>query len=300
MSVYNIKRSFLTPYDPYWICRLLSLKAGTTTIVLFIWNGFFFSPQSPMMFFMVALFGAMATEMLPAYTTKSKLILVWIFSMLLAFSTIIFGLFSYFNWLQLIAVSTLTYLLFRFLATNAQNAALPANMVMLGMIGIEGGSTSLNAVANNLLFFIMFTVIVTFVVCCFPNLRPLTFKSAFIRLLEKDAAEIKSATFTNNHPQLLSHLYFIKTQLPYLDQSYTHFYNDIVSFQLLLAERKTSDTNLLNAASSVLSEMAINVAEGQAFDTQSQSLMIIRSNDPDFYIALFGLVASWNILCNKA
>ncbi len=34
MSVYSVSNKFLDAYDPFWICRLLSLKVGAAAILL--------------------------------------------------------------------------------------------------------------------------------------------------------------------------------------------------------------------------------------------------------------------------
>lgn len=297
MSVYSIKNKFLAKFDPYWICRLLGIKAASGAIALCLWNAFFFSPSSPGMYFMTAMIGIIATEALPAYTKKQQLIIFWKLEMIIAATIIIFGFISYFNLMALIGVTTLTYLYFRVLASNTQTAMVPAILVMFGMIGLESGNTDLNAAANSLLFYIEFGLIGSVIILFFPNFRDKTFKSAFLRLLENDLELITKGNFSNNNQAILSHLSFMKSQLPYLKQAYSDLYENIISYQISLSKQNELLLELSAPQIFALENLSTAVKDEHLFDKKKLQAQIDIKTDSKALHFISNLIDGWNQAC---
>lgn len=297
MSVCSIKNKFLAKFDPYWICRLLGIKAASGAIALCLWNAFFFSPSSPGMYFMTAMIGIIATEALPAYTKKQQLIIFWKLEMIIAATIIIFGFISYFNLMALIGVTTLTYLYFRVLASNTQTAMVPAILVMFGMVGLESGNTDLNAAANSLLFYIEFGLIGSVIILFFPNFRDKTFKSAFLRLLENDLGLLTQADFSNNNQAILSDLSFMKAQLPYLHQAYSNLYENIISYQISLSKQNRLPPESSAQLIMALENLSTAVSEERVLEKGTLKAPIDKGIDDSSMHSTSNLIDGWNQAC---
>lgn len=297
MFVYSIKYKFLAKYDPYWICRLLALRASSVAVVLCLWNAFFFSPNSPGLYFMTIMMGVVATEILPAYNKKQQFFLYWKLIMMIAISTIIFGFISYFHLLALLGVTALTYLYFRVLATNTQTAMVPAIMVMFGIIGIEDANTDLDAAVNSLLFYIEFGLVGSVALFLFPNFRDKTFKSAFLQLLQKDSAAIGKADFSNDNQDILSDLAFMKSQLPYLEQAYTDFYAEVVLYQMALAKQNVDFLAASSPFALMLTELSAAVSAEKIVDKKNVKAALEKNISGDSTHCISNLVDGWNQLC---
>lgn len=297
MFVYSIKDSWLTKYDPYWICRLLALKASTAAIILCLWNAFFFSPSDPGLYFMAILIGVMSPEMLPAYSKKQQLLIFWKLVLIIAFTTILFGFISYFKVLTLIAITALTYLYFRFLATNTQTAFIPAILVMFGIVGVESGDTDFNAAANSLLFYIELGLVGSVTVLFFPNFRDKLFKSAFLRLLQTNTALIDTAAFTNNDQRILNDLSFMKAQLPRLNQAYADLYANILSYQITLSRQKSTSLTPSSPLVAVLPALFTAVSAEERLSTLAFTLPIESGADEKSMLCISNLVKGWNQSC---
>lgn len=297
MSVYSIKNKFLAKFDPYWICKLLGIKAASGAIALCLWNAFFFSPSSPGVYFMTAMIGIIATEALPAYTKKKQLILFWKLEMIIAVTIIIFGFISYFNLMALIGVTTLTYLYFRVLASNTQTAMVPAILVMFGMVGLESGNTDLNAAANSLLFYIEFGLIGSVIILFFPNFRDKTFKSAFLRLLENDLGLLTQADFSNNNQAILSDLSFMKAQLPYLNQAYSNLYENIISYQISLSKQNRLPPESSAPLIMALENLSTAVSEERVLEKGTLKAPIDKGIDDSSMHSTSNLIDGWNQAC---
>lgn len=297
MFVYSIKNEFFTKYDPYWICRLLAFKASSAAIVLCLWNAFFFAPDSPGLYFMSTMIGVIATEMLPAYTKKQQLIVFWKLVMMVSITIILFGFFSYFNFIQLIGVTVLTYVYFRVLAKDAQTAVVPAILIMFGIVGTQSGNTDFNTAINSMLFYIEFGLVGSLAVLLFPNFRDKTFKSAFLRLLEHDIASLKKENFTNNNQGVLSDLSFMKAQLPRLNPSFADLYSSVISCQLSLGEEKSALLNSSLPVVSLLENLLNAVYNEKALDKKEIKPPITQSIDVDSLRSISNLINNWNQVC---
>ena len=297
MFVYSIKNEFLTKYDPYWICRLLAIKASTAAIALCLWNAFFFAPESPGLYFMSTMIGIIATEMLPAYTKKQQLIVFWKLVMMVSVTIIIFGFISYFNFMQLIGVTVLTYVYFRVLAKDTQTAIVPAILIMFGIIGTESGNTDFNIAINSMLFYIEFGIVGSFVVLLFPNFRDKTFKSAFLRLLEQDLASTTKTNFTNNNQGILNDLSFMKAQLPRLSPLYADLYTSVISYQLSLSKENGALLKPPSALASLLQNLLNSVSNEKSLDTKDITSPMTQSIDEDSLRCITNLINSWNQVC---
>lgn len=293
MFVYSIKSEFLAKYDPYWVCRLLALKAATAAIALCLWNAFFFTPTSPGLYFMTTLIGVIATEMLPVYSKKEQLLIYWKLILMIAITVIIFGFISYFNFIELAGVTVLTYLYFRVLTTDTQSATVPAILIMFGIIGTESGNTDINTAINSLFFFIELGLVGTVVVLLFPNFRDKTFKSAFLRLLQKDLSSIKKGSFSNNDQAILNDLSFMKAQLPRLNQTYSDLYTKIISYQIALAK----ENKVVLEPSSPLTSLIQAVSNEQILDQNYLKVSANQGMNDDSIRCISNLINGWNQVC---
>lgn len=297
MSVYSINNQYLEKFDPFWIGRLLGLKAASAAIALCLWNAFFFTPTSPGLFFMTTLIGIIATESLPAYTKKQQLLLFWKLILMIVAIIIIFGLISYFNFMTLVGVTALTYLLFRVLATNAQTAMVPAIFVMFGMIGLQSGDTDLNSALNSLFFYIEFGLVGSVVILLFPNFRDKTFKSAFLQLLKNDLGLTTKDNFSNNNQDILGALSFMKAQLPYLNQTYSSLYTNIISYQIFLAKKNSSVLEPSSPLTLALKDLSTAVSEETTLEKSHAKAPIDASIGDDSMHSISNLIDSWNQAC---
>lgn len=297
MFVYSIKNEFFTKYDPYWICRLLAFKASSAAIVLCLWNAFFFAPDSPGLYFMSTMIGVIATEMLPAYTKKQQLIVFWKLVMMVSITIILFGFFSYFNFIQLIGVTVLTYIYFRVLAKDAQTAVVPAILIMFGIVGTQSGNTDFNTAINSMLFYIEFGLVGSLAVLLFPNFRDKTFKSAFLRLLQQDLVGAEKGNFTNHNQGILNDLSFMKVQLPHLNPAYSALYASVISYQLALAKEVGRGLKASSSLALALRSLFDAVSNEAMIDTTNTKGAIAEISDANSIPSISKLIDDWNRVC---
>jgi hypothetical protein len=246
---------------------------------------------------MTTMIGVIATEMLPAYTKKQQLIVFWKLVMMVSVTIIIFGFISYFNFIQLIGVTVLTYVYFRVLAKDTQTAIVPAILIMFGIIGTESGNTDFNIAINSMLFYIEFGIVGSFVVLLFPNFRDKTFKSAFLRLLEQDLASTTKTNFTNNNQGILNDLSFMKAQLPRLSPLYADLYTSVISYQLSLSKENGALLKPPSALASLLQNLLNSVSNEKSLDTKDITSPMTQSIDEDSLRCITNLINSWNQVC---
>src|SRR5574343_1956834 len=134
MSVYSVSNNSLVAYDPFWTCRLLSLKLGTVAILLFLCNAFLLAPQVPMLFILTTVVATLASEVIPAPNRFKKIANFVSILFLLATTTMVFGMFSYFRFGLFFIVMAFSYLALRFMAANPKLAAVPTIMIVWGVI----------------------------------------------------------------------------------------------------------------------------------------------------------------------
>lgn len=248
MSVYKIRNRFLDLYDPYWICRIISLKIGTVTILLCLCNAFLKAPQGPMAYMLTVIICTAATEALPLISRSKKLAVYISLMFLLSTSGMLFGLFSYFRIGLFLFIMVFSYLVLRFMATNPKAAVVPSLMIIWGVMQLEGGgSTDLNAVVNSYLYYVEFGMMGVITILFFPDFTPNIFKSALMRILEADMKGLGDQDFKNSQPSILSALFIIRSKLPFLPPSYEAFYQAVVQFQhdFLHVENLTAEEQAL-------------------------------------------------------
>lgn len=294
MSVYSVSNKFLDPYDPFWICRLLALKIGTVTILLFLCNAFLMAPSSPMLYMMITIIATLASEVVPASTTSKKLVNFITILVLLSTSIIIFGLFSYFRIGLFLVVTGFTYLVLRLMVQNTKAAAIPATMIVFGIVSVGGGATDLNAVANSYLYFFEFGLMGAITVLFFPDFTPNIFKSAFIRILEADVENIGNSHFKNSDPRVLSALAVIHAKLPTLPARYNTLYDAIIRFQhdFMRPHGLSPEEQLLSK--SVLSELIAAVGNNDALSLAAHNPEKLKALNPAVSSMFSDLVEGYN------
>ncbi len=294
MSVYSVSNRFLDPYDPFWICRLLSLKLGTVVILLFLCNAFLLAPQSPTTYILTTAIGTLASELMPAPTTARKITNFILVVFLLATSTMIFGMFSYFRFGLLFVVVAFAYLVLRFMAANPKVAALPTVMILWGVMNTSNGPTTFNAVANNYLYFFEFGMMGVLTILFFPDFNGKVFNSAFIRILESDIDNVSNPHYKNSEPQVLSALYVIRSKLPLLKENYNTLYEAIIEFQndFMKPHGLNAEERLLSQ--SLLSELKEAVSNEQPFSLEVDNAKRIRACNLPIYNMFAKLVAGYN------
>ena len=291
MSVFTIKNKFLDPYDPFWICRLLSIKVGTAIILLFLINAFLKSPQGPIVYFMAVMVCTLAAELSPANTKAKK---VSVFLALLFMLILTASLFSWFSYLTLglfVLFISFTYLILRFMASNAKVAALPMFMIIWGLIQLSGGAaTDLNGITNNFLFYVEFGLAGVVTIIFFPDFTPNIFKSALLRILETDLQNVGNIHYKNSHPLVLSALFMLRAKLPILPEAYGVLYTSIISFQNDVMKPnllRLEDQNVLKA---ILTELIDAISRGTDFADKNGNLKALSALNEHVYTSLSQLI----------
>lgn len=294
MSVYSVSNKYLDAYDPFWICRLLSLKVGAAAILLFLCNAFFMAPQSPTVYILTTAIGTLATEVMPAPTKAKKIINFFVIVFLLATSTMIFGLYSYFKLSLFLIVLAFTYLTLRFMVANPKVAALPTVMIVWGVMNLGGGPTDLNQVANNYLYFFEFGMMGAITILLFPDFSTNVFNSAFIRILEADIDSIGGSYYKNSNPRVLSALFMIHSKLTTLPGGYSELYGAIIHFQNEFMKPHGLNVKDRLLSRSILSELIVAVNSGQTFSLDTPNAKMISQSNPVVFNILAKLVCSYN------
>lgn len=295
MSVYKISNKYLDKYDKFWICRNISLKLGATGILLFICNGFFKSPSPPTQYMMTALVAVLATEVLPAPTKLKQVLIFFALVTLLSFSTYLFGLFSYFKYGLLFFVIIFSFLSFKLIAKNTKEAAIPGVMILWGIMQLEGGApTDLNAVLNSLLYFYEFALFALIIVVFYPNFKPKSFMSAFIRILEEDILNIGNKGFKNSNANILMPISLLSKKLPFCPESHKVLYEQIIHFQNNFLDNYNLDNEETIYAKSVLSELILAVNEEVLYPIDSFNLDYFKMKNQKAYNILVNLVEGYN------
>ena len=295
MSVYSVSNKFLDTYDPFWICRILSLKIGTVTILLCLCNAFLNAPQSPMLFMLFTIVGTMASEVIPAVSRFKKLVNFFTIIVLFSTSTILFGLFSYFRFGLFLVVIAFSYLVLRFMAANPKVAAVPTLMITWGIVQLSGGAaTDFTAIANTYLYFFEFSLMGAITILFFPDFNPNVFKSAFIRILESDVKNIGNKRFKNSDANVLSALYVLNAKLPFLPEKYKALYEAIIHFQNAFMKPRglTAEEQLLSK--SVLSELIAAVSDDKLYLLDQDNPKKIRMCNNAVYDIFSDLVSGYN------
>jgi len=294
MSVYSVSNNYLDAYDPFWTCRLLSLKLGTVAILLFLCNAFLLAPQVPMLFILTTVVATLASEVIPAQNRLKKIANFVFILFLLATTTMVFGMFSYFRFGLFFIVMAFSYLALRFMAANPKLAAVPTIMIVWGVINTNGGATNFNAVANNYLYFFEFGLMGAITVLCFPDFTPKIFDSAFLRILGADIENIGNLHYKNSDPRVLSALFMMHSKLSVLPEPYTRLYDAIIAFQNGFMQPRTLSPEDRLLAKSALSELMLAVNDNIPFSLETDNVAKLRANNPDVYGMLADLVGGYN------
>ncbi|WP_290194633.1 hypothetical protein [Zwartia vadi] len=294
MSVYTIRNSFLDPYDPYWICRLLSLKLGTLMILMCLCNAFLNSPGMPVEFMLVTFIATAASEILPAKTRLKKVLILIAVILLLSTTGVLFGLFSYFRTSLFLFTVIFTYLSLRFMAVNAKAAVLPSLMIMWGILQLEGSTTNLTEILNNYLYYAEFGLMGVITILFFPDFTLNIVKSAFIRILEADIASLKHAKLHSNDTAFLSALNIIRAKLPFLSEDYHDLYQNIIVFQHTFIKATGLNSQDQTLTMSVLSELIEAINKNQMYVMNSESLCLLEKQNIGAYTGLKKLIESYN------
>jgi len=296
MSVYKIRNRFLDIYDPYWICRILSLKIGTVTILMCLCNAFLKAPQGPMAYMLTVIICTAATEALPLASRSKKLGAYFLLMFLLSTSGMLFGLFSYFRVGLFLFIMIFTYLVMRFMAKNPKAAVVPSLMIIWGVMQMEGGgSTDLNAVANSYLYYAEFGMMGVITILFFPDFTPNIFKSALIRILESDMRGLGDRGFKNSHPAILSALFVIHSKLSFLPPQYEAFYQAIVQFQHDFFQSTSLTMEDQAAIKVVLSELIAAIDHDKTFSLTSECAQAIKKINRAAYQSISSLVDGYNL-----
>lgn len=295
MSVYSVSNKYLDAYDPFWICRLLSLKVGSAAILLFLCNGFLLAPQAPMFFILTTAIAVLASEAIPAPNRARRFTNFVVIVFLLATSTMIFGMFSYFRFGLFFVVLAFSYLVLRYMAANPKVAAVPTVMIMWGIVNLNGGSTDLNAVANNYLYYIEFGLMGAITVLFFPDFTSKVFDSAFLRILAADVENIGNPHYRNSDPRVLSALFMMHSKLPALPQRYGTLYEATIVFQNAFMKPHDLSHEEILLAKSALSELMLAVNAQLPYSLEANNLATLRTENPKAYGILADLVNGYNI-----
>ena len=295
MSVFTISNRFLDPLDPFWICRVLALKAGVAGILMFLCNVFLKSPEMPALYMMTALIGVIGSEVLPADSKLKKLGHFMGIVFLLSTTGLIFGLFSYFRLPLFIFYVGFSYLMLRFLVPNAKAAALPTLLIIWGSIQLAGGATTdLVGVANQYLYYFEFSLMCIITIILFPDFTPHIVKSAFIRILESDIKSIGHKGNRNSSPAVLAALHIIRSKLPNLPDSYQLLYQSIVVFQNECMKNHRLTIEEQQLVKSVLLTLTKVISKGKAFPEKNADLPILKSSNASTYLALNRLIEGYD------
>jgi hypothetical protein len=295
MSVFTIKNRFLDPYDPFWICRILALKASTTALVMFIGHVFFETAGNPLFYMLTTLVATVASEILPANSKREKFNHFLGVVLLLSITATLFGLFSYFTLATFLFVIIFSYVVLRFMATNTQAAALPALLIVWGTIQFEGGAaTDLIGIANNYRSYFQFSAMAAVVIVLFPDFTPNVAKSAFMRILESNAANIGNAKNCNSNPAVLSALFMFRAKLPSLPQPYQSLYESIIQFQNECMKNHHLDLETQKRVKTVLLALTQVISRGQPFPKKNVDFEALKSLNEPAYKAIAHLIEGYD------
>ena len=294
MSVYSVSNNFLDVYDPFWICRLLSLKVGVVTILLFILNAFFLQPQSPVMYLMITVIATMASEVLPAPTRANKIVVFIGVEFLLSTTMIIFAMFGYFRLASFFVLVGFTYLSLRLMVSNVKTAVLPALMIVYGVVSMGSGTTDFNAVANDYLYYFAFGMAGVITILFFPDFTPKVFNSAFLRILESDVANVGNSGYKNSNPAVLAAISVIHSKLPLLPERYSAMYEAVIEFQDAFMRPKGLNTEEQLLSKSVLSELIAAVRDGVPYSLNGPNVQRLKMLNETAFSMFSNLVGSYN------
>lgn len=296
MSVYRIKNRFLDRYDPFWVCRILSLKIGTVVILLCLCNAFLMAPQAPMAYMLTVVICTAATEALPLRTRPQKLGAFFFLIFLLSTSGMLFGLFSYFRAGLFVFFMVFSYLALRFMATNPKAAVVPSLMILWGVMQLEGGAnTNLNAIANSYLYYVEFGLMGVITILFFPDFTPNIFKSALIRILQADIKSMGDNNFKNSQASVLSALYVIHSKLSFLPKPYEAFYQVIIEFQHQFTQVPTLTPDAQLTTQSLLSELIEAIDRDKAVKLDSANANALKELNSSAYRAISNLAKGYNL-----
>jgi hypothetical protein len=295
MSVFTIRNKFLDVYDPFWLCRVLALKAGVVAILLFLCNAFLSAPPSPVMFMLTTLVGVVGSEVLPSTSRWSMFGNYMSILLLLSLGGVFFGLFSYFTLALFLFIMIFTYVVLRFMVKSVSSAALPVLILTWGVMQLEGGAaTNFNAVANNLLYFFEFGMMGAITIAFFPDLTSHIFKSAFIRVLESNARHVGDPNYRNSNPTVLGALYMMRTKLTRLPAAYKDLYESIVAFQAEYMRPHQLTPAQQAQAKRILNELAQAVSNQRRFADQQLGLQAAAEPELPVRSALHRLISSYD------
>lgn len=294
MSVYSVSNKYLDTYDPFWVCRLLSLKVGTATILMFLLNGFVLKPQSPALYMMVTLIGTLASEMLPAPTRVKKVFVCIGIVFLLATSMLMFQMLSYFRELLFVALMGFTYLSLRFMVHNPKVAVIPTLMITYAVISASGGATNFTAVANGYLYYFAFGLAGVVTILFFPDFTPNVFKSAFLRILESDVANVGNEKYKNSNPGVLAALSVIHGRLSFLPGCYSVLYEAIIQFQNDFMRSAGLNVEAQLVGKAVLSELSLAVQNDASYSLNGVNAQRLKALNATAYGMFASLVDGYN------
>lgn len=294
MSVYSVSNKYLDTYDPFWVCRLLSLKVGTATILMFLLNGFVLKPQSPALYMMVTLIGTLASEMLPAPTRVKKVGICIGIVFLLATSMLMFEMLSYFRWALFAVLMGFTYLSLRFMVMNPKVAVIPTLMITYAVVCSSSGATNFTAVANDYLYYFAFSLAGVVTILFFPDFTPNVFKSAFVRILESDVANVGNEKYKNSNPGVLAALSVIHGRLPFLPGCYSVLYEAIIQFQNEFMRSAGLSTEAQLVGKAVLSELSLAVQNDVSYSLNGVNAQSLKVLNPTAYGMCTSLVDGYN------
>lgn len=294
MSVYSVSNRYLDASDPFWICRLLSLKVGAVTILLFLFNAFLLQPQSAVLYLMITVIGTMATEIIPAPTRAKKIVTFIGIDFLMSTTMIIFAMFGYFRLATFVVLVAFTYLSLRLMVANPKVAAVPTLMIVYGVISLGGGATDFNAVANDYLYYFAFGLAGVITILFFPDFTPNVFNSAFIRILESDVVNVGNKVYKNSNPAVLAALSVIHSKLPLLPERYSSLYEATIEFQAAFMCPKGFSAEEQLLARSVLSELILAVQKGVPYTLNGHNVQRLKALNDAAYLMFSNLVGSYN------
>lgn len=295
MSVYKISIKWLDAYDPFWTCRILSLKIGTLTILLCLCNAFLKAPQVPMLYMLTTVIGTVASEALPLRSIRQKLLVLFGVTLLLSTTGMLFSLFSYFKAGLFVLIMAFTFFAYRFFMTNPKAAVVPSLMILWAVLQLGGGApTDLNAVANSYLFYFEFALMGAITIIFFPDFTPNVFKSGLIRILERDIKSLGETSFRNSDPLVLSALHILHSKLPFLPSSYTALYEAIIHFQNAFVKSPTLSDADKTLTQSVLSDFIQAINDEKAFELTTDLSTKLMDMNAGAHGAFLQLVRGYN------
>jgi len=295
MSVFTISNKFLDPYDPFWICRILSLKMGTVAILLFLGNAFLLNPPSSVAYILTTLVGASSSEMLPTNSKIKKLGAFFAIILILAIPSILFGLFSFLKQWLFLFVFVFTYVAFRFMVRNPKTAVIPVMMVTWGVMQLAGGaSTNLTGVMNDIFYYVGYALVGAIAVIFFPNFTSNIFKSAFIRILENNIQKIGSKDHKNSDAMVLSSLSMMRSKLPLLPDSYKLLHEQTVQFQSECTKQNLMNEEDRRLVKTILTSLTYAVSHQTKFSDSGDHLAQLSARNQPAYAPLSRMIEGYD------